>query len=180
MPETTLTASAIIEGIRTIELSVADRVSIIRALRDATPGVVNIDETLLPRIRAAQAVDPEYIDTTGNALENSEVWQQSSSTTPGELRKCRSFETDQRPVMEELKAYNDMLKYNVWYNHYVGVQKSRNAYKVAKAMTGEAGRAIRHHLPIIAAARPSVGPKRRRTAEPVPPVVPPVTPMPKA
>ncbi len=178
MAEPTLSATQIVEGIRTGNLSIPDRVLIVRVLRETTPELVDVDPVLLPRIRAALGVSPEYIDTTRNALENSQVWQQSASTNPQELRKRRGFEEEHRSLIDEIQAYFNMLKYNVWYNHFVAVGLARNAYKVGVAMTGEAGRAIRHHLPIIAAARPTVGRKRNKPAEPAP-TVPPVT-TPKA
>lgn len=179
MPETTLSAVEIMEGIRKADLTIADRVAIIRTLRDSTPGLVNVDPRLLSRIRAAQSVGTEYIDTTVNALENSEVWQQSASTSPKELRTHLNFQDEHRPLQDEIQAYADILKYNVRYHHWIGVEKSRTAFNVGKAMTGEIGISIRPHLTIIAAARPAVGPKRRKPAEPAPPVVSPVTPKPR-
>ena len=80
MADTSLTIDAVVDWIRTAELSVDDRVALVRALRDSTPDLVAVDPRLTLRIRAAQAIDPKYVDTTIIALENSELLQQFAST----------------------------------------------------------------------------------------------------
>jgi hypothetical protein len=168
MAETSLTIAAVTDWIRTAELSVDDRVSIIRALRDSTPDLVPVDNRLTGRIRAAQSIDPKYIDTTIVALENSGVWQQFASATPKELRLHRSFGDTNRSLTEEIGAYSDILQYSERYHHFVGVDKSRDAYKAGLQMSGEARLSIQPHLANIAEARPVVGRRRRKPEEPPP------------
>jgi hypothetical protein len=86
MTESSTNATDIINALHSTTFSVADRVAILRALRDTTPGLVAADPRLEGRIRAAQAVKPEHVDRTITAMENSQVWQQVASTTPAELR----------------------------------------------------------------------------------------------
>lgn len=171
MADSTLTAADILEGVRTAKLTTADRVAILRALRDSTPGLVAADRHLLRRIRSAQAVPAAYIDTTINALENSAVWQQSASTNPEELREHRTFSGDHRNLYDEVEAFADILKYNIKYHHFLSVEKARTVFKVGREMSGAAGLSIRPHLTILAEARPSQGRKRRKPDEPIPPAV---------
>ncbi|HYK05698.1 MAG TPA: hypothetical protein VE974_28370 [Thermoanaerobaculia bacterium] len=165
MAETTLTTSAVLEWIRTAELPVTDRVAIVRTLRDTTPDLVAVDPRLTGRIRAAQGIDPKFIDSTVTALENSAVWQEFTSTTPKELRQYRSIGDDNRPLTEEVLAYGDILRYTQRYYHFLAVDKSREAYKAGKQMSGEARLSIQPHLSTIADARPVVGRRRRKAAE---------------
>jgi hypothetical protein len=175
MAKTTLKAADIVEAIRTSEVSIADRVAIVRALRETTPGVVQADDHLLLRIRAAQTVSPEYVDTTVNALENSSFWQQSAATTPEDLRKHRVLANEDRPLEDEVQAYGDVLKHKKRYHHFAAVDKARAAYRVGKELKGEVGQAIRPHLSILEEVRRSSSRRRRKAEEPVPAA----TPVPK-
>src|SRR5688500_18881798 len=106
-----LTIEAVVEWIRTAGLSVADRVAIVRALRASTPDSVAVEPRLTGRIRAGQAIDPKYVDSTIIALENSGVWPEFASTDPKELRHHRSVGDNNRSLTEEVTAYGDILKY---------------------------------------------------------------------
>jgi hypothetical protein len=170
-------AAEIVQGILTAGLTLNDRVLIIRALRDSFPELVPVDARLVARIRNAAATSPEFIDSTVNGLENYKVWQDSSSASPEELRRHREYGAEHRPMIEALQAFVDVMKYNVAYQHFVAVDKSRRAYKVGKAMSGEAGLSIRAHLAIIAQTRPGNGRKRKKTEEPATGTTPPVTPV---
>jgi hypothetical protein len=176
MPELSLTIEAVVDWIRTAALSVDDRVAVVRALRDSTPDLVAVDPRLTGRIRAAQAIDPKYVDTTIIALENSGVWQQFASTDPKQLRHHRNVTENNRPLTEEVTAYGDILKYTERYHHFVGVDKSREAYKAGKQMSGDARLSIQPHLASIAESAPNTRRRRRKPEEPVPVVSP--TPVP--
>lgn len=63
-------------------------------------------------------------------------------------------------------AYGDILKYTQRYYHFLGVDKSREAYKAGKQMSGEVRLSIQPHLATIADARPVVGRRRRKAEEP--------------
>jgi hypothetical protein len=158
--------SDIVQVLLTLPLTVDDRVSIVRALRDTLPELVPVDPRLASRIRVAQATSPEFIDSTVNGLENDVVWQRSASANPGELRKHRRFADEQRPLVDTLRAFVDLLEYNGRYQHFVGVDKARRAYRVGKAMSGEAGLAIQPYLAIIAQKRPPGGRKRKKARPP--------------
>jgi hypothetical protein len=168
MGETTLTAADIVNAVRATELSIVDRVAIVRALRDTTPGIVQADDHLLLRIRAAQTVSPEYVDTMMNALENSSFWQQSAATTPEDLRNHRVLSDEDRPLVEEVQAYGEVLKYKSRYHHFAAVEKTRSAYRVGRELKGEVGQSIRPHLSIIEDARRPASRRRRKAEEPVP------------
>jgi hypothetical protein len=171
MADTSLTIDAVVDWIRTAELSVDDRVALVRALRDSTPDLMAVDPRLTLRIRAAQAIDPKYVDTTIIALENSELLQQFASTNPKELRHHRSVGDNNRSLTEEVTAYGDILKYTERYHHFVAVDKSREAFKAGKQMSGEARLSIQPHLANIAESLPPTGRRRRKTEETAPPVV---------
>ncbi len=168
MPELSLTIEGVVEWIRTAELSVDDRVAVVRALRDSTPDLVAVDPRLTGRIRAAQAIEPKYVDTTIIALENSGLLQQFASTNPKELRHHRNVGDNNRSLTEEVAAYGDILKYTERYHHFVAVDKSREAFKAGKQMSGEARLSIQPHLASIAESLPPTGRRRRKTEEPTP------------
>jgi hypothetical protein len=168
----------IVQSVSSGALTMNERVLIVRALRDSFPELVPVDPRLAGRIRAAQGMPPEFIETTVNALENYEVWQQSASASPIEMRKHREYGGEHRPLIDALQAFVDILVYNVRYQHFVGVEMARTAFKVGKEMSGEAGLSIKPHLEIIAQSRPSNARKRKKAeaAKPAPAPVPVVTP----
>ncbi|HEY0158438.1 MAG TPA: hypothetical protein VGF28_14240 [Thermoanaerobaculia bacterium] len=163
---TTLTTAAdVIAALQSNDFSIADRVAIIRALRDTTPGLVTIDPHMERRVRAARAVRLEYIDSTINALENSDFWQQTAATTPTELRQHRAFADDHKPLIDELHAYHTLVLDSVRYHHFAGVEKSRVAYKAGKAIQGDAALTIKAHLDVMAATRPATARRRKKPTE---------------
>ncbi|HYK01687.1 MAG TPA: hypothetical protein VE974_08015 [Thermoanaerobaculia bacterium] len=168
MGESTLTAVDIVNAVRTAELSTADRVAIVRALRDTTPGLVEPDDRLLLRIRAARSVSPEYVDTMVNAMENSELWQQSADTTPTDLRTHRDLSEENRALVDEVQTYGEVLTYKSRYHHFLAVEKARSAYKIGKEMKGEAGLAIRAHISLIDETRRASTRRRRKPEAPAP------------
>jgi hypothetical protein len=126
---------------------------------------VPVDSRLRLRIRSAQAFPPEFIHTTCNALESSEVWQQSSSTTPEKLRRHGSFADEHYPLYQEVQVFAETLKYNLRYQHFLAVEMARRAYRIGKEMTGEASLSVRPFVTMIGERRPALGRRRRRTKE---------------
>lgn len=174
---TALSGPEVVQWILTAGLTVNERVLIVRALRDSFPELVPVDPRLAGRIRVAQATSPDFIETTVNGLENYEVWQQSASASPKELRRHREYKDEQRPMIDALQAFVDILQYNVRYQHFLGVEKARTAFKIGKEMSGEAGLSIKPHLEIIALTRPNGG-RRRKKAVVAPTPTPTPTPAP--
>lgn len=165
MSETKLTAADVVEAIRTLPLTVNDRITIIRAMRDSMPGLLPVDPVLSTRIRAAQAVPSLVVNSTANALENSEVWQASSATTASELRGYLQWPEENRPFIDEVQALGEILLQTSRHYHYLAVDKARQVYRTGKEMRGDARLAIQPHLNIIADSRPPQG-RRRRKPEP--------------
>jgi hypothetical protein len=79
---------------------------------------------------------------------------------------AREFADEYQPLLEELKAYREIVEYAIRYHHFVGVDESRDAYRAALGMSGEAGLAVKAHLEILAESRPSSGRKRKKPDEP--------------
>ena len=176
MSEAVLTAVEIIKAIFSASLSISDRVAILRALRDSTPGLVAPDPRLRRRIGAARAVPVEYVDSTVVALENSEAWQGATSK-PEELRGHRERSDELLPFREESKALTDLLTYNARYQHFLAVEKARAAHKVGREITNEAALSIKPHLDVMAEARPQVGRRKKKAAQPTTTPTPSTTPQ---
>ncbi len=169
---TTVVASTpadIVAAIRATTLTPADRVEILRALRETMPDLVPPDPSQKKRIRAAKGVPRPFVDAAINGLTASEVWTQSAATTSGEMEAHRDFE-GQRPVFDELKTYTDILEYGLNYHHWQATAKARTVYKVGKQLGGDEGLVLKPHVDIMA----STLPRRSRKAK-----TPSTTPPPK-
>ena len=154
------TVSEIIDLINNAELSTEDRVAIVRAVRNTMPDLVAPTHRLKSRVDAAQAVRPEYIDSAMTGLEHSELWQQSSSATPKQMRIYRATAAEYRLLFEETQAFADVLKYNYRYQHFLAVDLARTAHRVGKQLTGEAAVLVTPHLDIMTDILPSNGRRR--------------------
>lgn len=169
------TVEEIIGLILKAELSIEDRVAIVRAVRNTIPDLVAPSPRLKARIDTAQGVRPEYVDFTMTGLANSELWQQSASTTPKQIRFHRNTAAEYRLLFEEAQAFADILKHNFRYQYFLAVDLSRTAHRVGKELTGEVAVLVKPHLEIMADARPSNGRRRvKPTTQPttiVPPSV---------
>jgi hypothetical protein len=170
MPETPLTAADIVAALHSNHYSTAERVLMLRAMRDTTPGLVTIEPRMRGPVRAAQVVKGETVDTTINALENSEIWQQSSAITPKELRSHRELVAEYRALVEMLRSYVAMVLEIIRYQHFLGVEKSRAVYNAGRAIGGEAALTIKPQLDLIAETRPAA--RRKRVEKPSEPVAP--------
>jgi hypothetical protein len=170
MPETPLTAADIVAALHSNHYSLEERVVMLRAMRDTTAGLVNYDPHLDGRVRASLSVRPETIDTTINALENSEIWQQSSGITPKELRAHRDFRAEHRALLEMLRSFIAMLIQSIRYQHFLGVEKSRAVYNAGRAIGGEAALTIKPQLDLIAETRPAA--RRKKVEKPSEPAAP--------
>ena len=166
----------ILETLKTAVLSVADRIAIVRALRDGTPDLVAEDPRIRGRVNAAQAIDAEYAESTVVALENSVAWQRSIDLTPKALNRYLELSTENRPLCEEVTAYAKLLKYNMDYYHFVAIDNARIAHKAAMVIRGEDTKSIQTHLPILAASRGNAGGRKRKKAEEAPSATPTVPP----
>lgn len=167
MPETPLTAADIIAAIHSNNYSVEDRVAFIRAMRDTTPGLVVVDPRDGGRIRASRSWTPEKLDKIINALENSEMWQRSAATTPKDIRKGREFGEQHKPLLDELRTYEQLVDDNVRYQYFLAVDKARAVVRAGAGISGEEALAIKPHLDLIARV---VTRRRKKTEEPSAPV----------
>lgn len=167
------TATEIIDLINNSELSIEDRVAIVRALRNTIPNLVVPERRLKTRVDAAQAIRPEYVEAAITALENSELWQQSASSTPKDIRFHRTATEELRPLIEETQAFLNLLNYTARYHHLLAVDMARAAHRVGKEITGEAAVLVKPHLDIMTNARPSNGRRRiKPTSTPSTPIPP--------
>jgi hypothetical protein len=153
------TAAEIINLINTSELSIEDRVAIVRALRNTVPNLVAPERRLKGRVDSAQGIRPEFVESAITALENSELWQQSSTATPKQLRFHRNASEETRPLIEEVQAFYAILSYSARYHHFLAVEMARNAHRVGKQLIGDAAVLVQPHLEIMADTLP---PRRRR------------------
>jgi hypothetical protein len=167
------TVAEIVDLINNTELSIEDRVAIVRAVRNTIPDLIAPERRLKGRVDSARGVRPEYIDSAILGLENSALWQQSSSTSPKELRLHRDASTEHRLLFEEAQALADIANYNSRYHHFVGVDKARAVHRVGKQITGDAAVLVQPHLDIMATARPTNGRRRLKPAtQPTTPIPP--------
>jgi hypothetical protein len=157
-----LSAADIIAALHSNHYTIEERVAFVRALRDSTPGLVVIDPREEGRVRAARGVKLESIDTTINALENSEIWQQTCAVSPKEIRAYRQFPDEHRSLAEELRAYLKVVIDSIRYNHFLAIEKARAVFKAGQGISGEAALTVKPHLDLIAETRPQ---RRRRKAE---------------
>ena len=165
------TPGEIIAAIQSTALSPSERVEILRALKDTTPDLVAPDPKLEGRMRAALGTPAEFVESAINGLSASELWQQSAAATPIEIRKHLAFD-DNRPVLEELTAYVDLLDYNVRYHHFAAIDMARTSYRVGKTIGGEAGLNLKPHLEIMGQHLPKVGRRKKKAAPPAPQTAP--------
>ncbi len=159
------TAADIVAAIRATTLAPADRVEILRALRETMPDMVPPDPLQKGRIRVAKGVSQQFVDAAINGLTSSEVWAQSAATTSAEMQAHRDFE-EQRPVFDELKTYIDILGYGLSYHHWQGIAKARRVYKVGKQLGGDEGLVLQPHIEIMASTLPR---RSRKAKTPQPP-----------
>src|ERR1019366_4226355 len=147
---TTVVASTpadIVAAIRATTLAPADRVEILRALRETMPDLVPPDPLQKDRIRVAKAVPRQFIEAAINGLTASDVWRQSAATSSDDMEAHRDFEA-QRPVFDELKTYVDLLDYSLDYHHWQATTKARRVYKVGKQLGGDEGLVLQPHIDI--------------------------------
>jgi hypothetical protein len=173
-------ATDIVTAIRATALAPADRVEILRALRETMPGIVPPDPLQKSRIRVAAGLSRQFVDAAINGLTASTVWAQSAATTADEVGAHRDFE-DQRPVFDEIKTYSDILGYSLKYHHWQATSKSRTAYRVGKQLGGDEGLVLQPHIEIMAASLPQTKARRKsKTPSPQTPPqqTPPVAPKP--
>ena len=168
----TLTLADIVAAIHATTLTPADRVEILRALRETMPDLVPPDPLQKKRIRAAKGVPRPFVEAAINGLTASNVWQQSAATTSGEMEAHRDFEV-QRPVLDELKTYFDLLDSSLNYHHWQATAKARRVYKVGKQLGGDEGLVLQPHIDIMA----STLPRRSRKAKTPPKTTPPPKPV---
>jgi hypothetical protein len=143
------TVDEIVNLINTSDLSIEDRVVILRALRNTIANLVAPEPRLRGRINAALAVRPEFIDSLITGLENSELWQQSSSTSPKELRIERDAAAEFRPLFEEAQAFADVLQATARYRYLLVVDKARTVIRIGRELTGDAAVRVKPHLDLI-------------------------------
>jgi hypothetical protein len=155
------TPAEIVAAIRATALAPADRVEILRALRETMPDIVPPDPLQKGRIRVAKGIPRPFLEAAINGLTASGLWQQSAATTPTEVVGHRDFE-EQRPVFDELKTFSDILDYSLNYHHWQATTKARRVYKVGKQLGGDEGLVLQPHIDIMAATLP----KRSRKAKP--------------
>jgi hypothetical protein len=167
-----LTPADIVTAIRATALAPADRVEILRAVRETTPDIVPPDPEQKARIRSASGISPQFIDAAVNGLTGSDMWQESADTTAAEIAGHRDFE-DERPVYDELKTFSDLLGYSLKYHHWQATKKARAAYRVGKQLGGEKGAVLQPHIEIMAATLPQK--RARRKPKTPPPATTPVT-----
>ena len=148
-----VTPADIVTAIRATALAPADRVEILRALRETMPDVVPPDPQQKPRIRFAAGMPRQFVDAAINGLSASTVWEQSAATTAAEVTAHRDFE-EQRAVFDELKTYTGILDYSLRYHHWQATLKSRTAYRVGKTLGGDAGLVLQPHIEIMAGTLP--------------------------
>jgi hypothetical protein len=160
----TTAAAGIVTTIRTTALTPADRVEILRALRETMPGVVPPDPLQQSRMRVAAGLPRQFIDAAISGLTASSLWEQSASTTAAEVAAHRDFD-EQRPVFDELKTYEHILGYSLGFHHWQATLKSRAAYRVGKTLGGDTGLVLQPHIAIMAASLPN---RRRKTKPPQP------------
>ena len=166
------TSSAdIVTAIRATALAPADRVDILRALRETMPDVVPPDPQQKPRIRFAVGMPRQFVDAAISGLTASTVWEQSAATTAAEVTAHRDFE-EQRPVFDELKTYTAILDYSLRYHHWQATLKSRTAYRVGKTLGGDAGLVLQPHIEIMASTLPRNKRKSKTPPTPTPTPVP--------
>jgi len=143
----------IVTAIRATALAPADRVEILRALRETMPDIVPPDPLQNSRIRVAAGMPRQFVDAAINGLTASSVWEQSASTSAAEVAAHRDFD-EQRAVYDELKTYWDILGYSLRYHHWQATAKSRTAYRVGKQLGGDEGLLLKPHIEIMAATLP--------------------------
>jgi hypothetical protein len=163
------TPADIVTTIRATALAPADRVEILRALRETMPDIVPPDPQQKTRITFAKGVPRQFVDAAINGLTASDVWQQSAATTSSEVGAHRDFE-EQRPVYDELKTFSDILRYSLNYHHWQATAKSRAAYRVGKQLGGDEGLVLQSHIDIMAATLPKRSRKPKPPASKTPPV----------
>jgi hypothetical protein len=149
------TAAEIIDLINNSELSIEDRVEIVRALRNGIPDLVVPERRLKGRIDSAQGVRPEFVDSAILGLTSSAIWQQSASTSPKELRTQLDLSTVHRLLGEEARALAEIADYNSRYHYFVAIDKARAVRRVGQQLTGEAAILVQPHLEVMASARPA-------------------------
>lgn len=159
------TTADIVAAIRATTLTPADRVEILRVLRETMPDMVPPDPLQKGRIRVAKGVPQQFVDAAINGLTASEVWTQSAATTSAEMQSHRDFEA-QRPVFDELKTFMDLLGYGLSYHHWQGIAKARRVYKVGKQLGGDEGLVLKPHIDIMASTLPR---RTRKAKTPQPP-----------
>jgi hypothetical protein len=160
-----VTPADIVSAIRATALAPADRVEILRALRETMPDVVPPDPQQKPRIRFAVGMPRQFVDAAISGLTASTVWEQSAATSAAEIAAHRDFE-EQRPVFDELQTYTSILDYSLRYHHWQATLKSRTAYRAGKALGGDTGLVLRSHIEIMAATLPR---NNRRSKSKTPP-----------
>jgi len=161
-------AADIVTAIRATELAPADRVEILRALRETTPDIVPPDPLQKTRIRSAAGLSRDFVDAAISGLSASDVWQQSAATTGAEIGTHRDFE-EQRPVFNELQTFTDILHNSLSYHHWQATAKSRAAYRAGKALGGDEGLVLQPHIQIMAAALPKRSRKTKKPSAKTPP-----------
>jgi hypothetical protein len=149
------TAAEIIDLIHNSELSIEDRVEIVRALRNSTPDLVVPERRMKGRIDSAQGVRPEFVDSAILGLTSSAIWQQSASTSPKELRVQLDKSAAHRLLCEEARALAEIADYNSRYHHFLAIEKARAARRVGLEITGDAAILVQPHLEIMASSRPA-------------------------
>jgi len=157
-----VTPADIVTAIRATALAPADRVEILRALRETMPDVVPPDPQQKPRIRFAVGMPRQFVDAAISGLTASTVWEQSAATSAAEVTAHRDFE-EQRPVFDELKTFTSILDYSLRYHHWQATLKSRTAYRVGKTLGGDAGLNLQPHIEIMAATLPRNNRRKSKT-----------------
>ncbi|HXH40022.1 MAG TPA: hypothetical protein VNN08_15430 [Thermoanaerobaculia bacterium] len=164
------TSADIVTAIRATALAPADRVDILRALRETMPDIVPPDPQQNSRIRVAAGLPRQFVDAAINGLTASSVWERSASTSAAEVAAHRDFD-EQRPVFDELKTFTGILDYSLRYHHWQATLKSRTAYRVGKTLGGDEGLILQPHIEIMAATLP-----RNKRKSKTPPAPAPTTP----
>lgn len=165
-------SAGIVASIRAATLASADRVEILRALRDTLPSIVPPDPQPSTRMRAAARIDRRFVDTAITGLTASDVWQKSAATTSDEVQGDRDFEQE-KSVLDELTSFREILTYSLRYHHWQATEKSRVAYHVGKKLGGDEGLMLKPHLEIMARLLPQS--RRKAVTPPAPPVETPAT-----
>ena len=156
-------SAEIIAAIQSTPLSVTDRIEILRAIKETIPDLVAPDPKLENRMRSARATRPEFVESAINGLTTSELWRQSADATPEAIRKHQEFE-ENRPLLEDVVAFADLLDYNVRYHHFAAIDLARTSYRVGKMIGGEAGLNLKPHLEIMAQHLPQKGRRKKKAA----------------